>query len=779
MGDLGAQIPYLQIGLLMVVALVGVYLAGRFRQSLIIAYILVGLLIGPNLGQLVPIGGYTGVVHDEGMIRTLLELGLVFMFLFVGLEFSITRLRETRKASSFLAITHVSTNLFVGFLLGTWLGWPLLDTLFLAVVVASSSAAVAMKSLRELGLLRGKEVRFIVGEMVVEDFILIVVFAFASGVASLGVLTTTDVFRLGFGVVLLYAFFIILGFWIVPRAYVTLAKVRNADMFILLALALVFLAGAFALLLGEYPAFGTFFMGLALAETPFGRRLVQELEAIRNGFTAIFFISFGMLIKVTPGVLSILLPMLLIIVPLIIINEVLLVGGIGYLLGFRGRSAVTIGSSLCGRGEDSLLYASIGESLLGERSAAQSGTAAHSAVLFSFAGVFSFLMTALAMPMIKHAHRFVGMITRALPRSMKFAGAVIHATFHQAFFETRDPDRTLDKVEMTLFVAGIGYIAATIALLLSSGVVHLVLTGVSILSFGILYWQLARYVRVVFSYQRLSDLNLRIPDYHRLQTLIVRVAAGLLAPFLGVAALYPYLGLWTVLVPAVVVVALSGEMEDAYRKTMRHLGPLPKHHKVLPSPPDLRSMHKGRTPAAQLPKGGRGPLAGSPSAPPPSALTRALRGEDRSAAVPARTGGSSQAATGRDCSNPIELGRPSEPRAIPLAADAAPTAASSGRTLGLHTSDRMPQKQRRSAERPRGVASPRSMRGLDQAARPRTLRGRGWGAAARYVVADVPHPPSMSLTPQMNSTDFEPTPRAPGANPRSALRFDRLGNRPR
>ena len=106
---------FLGLGLLMLLALIGVYIVRRYGQSVILAYIVVGILIGPNLAF--SMGGihYEGLITNEEMIHQLLEVGLIFLFFFVGLEFSITRLRETKKAAAAIAITHVSMNLFVGF----------------------------------------------------------------------------------------------------------------------------------------------------------------------------------------------------------------------------------------------------------------------------------------------------------------------------------------------------------------------------------------------------------------------------------------------------------------------------------------------------------------------------------------------------------------------------------------------------------------------------------------------------------------------------------------
>ena len=174
---------YLGIGILMMLAAVGVYLINRFGQSVILAYIIVGILIGPNLAKLMGGSFYSGLITDTVFIEELLELGLIFLFFFVGLEFSITRLKETKKVALALGILHCMANLFMGFMIATIFRWDLFSSIFLAGVIAVSSVAVATKSLKDFGRLHGKEIKYYLTGIIVEDFILIIMLALASGAA--------------------------------------------------------------------------------------------------------------------------------------------------------------------------------------------------------------------------------------------------------------------------------------------------------------------------------------------------------------------------------------------------------------------------------------------------------------------------------------------------------------------------------------------------------------------------------------------------------------------
>src|SRR5256886_17155105 len=77
---------------------------------------------------------------------------------------------RTKEAAAVLAVTNLAVNMFAGFVIGTWLGWPLIDTIFLAGVISMSSSAIAAKSLIDLKRLRDAGTEFLLGVGVLQTF---------------------------------------------------------------------------------------------------------------------------------------------------------------------------------------------------------------------------------------------------------------------------------------------------------------------------------------------------------------------------------------------------------------------------------------------------------------------------------------------------------------------------------------------------------------------------------------------------------------------------------
>src|SRR5437867_5178356 len=131
------------LGFIATVGFLGAAFAPRARRPVVIGYIIAGILIGPNIHLRIFGWSYDGVLQDSAFLQNISQLGLVLLLFFVGLEFSITKLMKTKEAAAILAVTNLAVNMFAGFVIGAWLGWPLIDTTFMAGAVRMSSPALA------------------------------------------------------------------------------------------------------------------------------------------------------------------------------------------------------------------------------------------------------------------------------------------------------------------------------------------------------------------------------------------------------------------------------------------------------------------------------------------------------------------------------------------------------------------------------------------------------------------------------------------------------------
>jgi CPA2 family monovalent cation:H+ antiporter-2 len=278
-----------QLGAILLLAFLAASLAGRAKQSVMIGYILIGILIGPKMS--IDLFGveYNGLITDTSLVDMLSFVGLIMLMFFVGLEFSFSKLKKTRKPAVILAVIDTSIGLFVGFVFASFLGWPLIDSIFLAGVIAMSSTSVAMKILFDLKRMSSPEVEFLIGLVVVETFIAMLILAVASGMIIEPETNAVAYGQLLLGMVAFYGFFVWVAMWAVPRVVAFFSHIENDELFILFALGTVFLTAGVAALMNVPPIIGAFFIGMILAESKVSTRIQSKLESFKDAFVAIFF----------------------------------------------------------------------------------------------------------------------------------------------------------------------------------------------------------------------------------------------------------------------------------------------------------------------------------------------------------------------------------------------------------------------------------------------------------------------------------------------------------
>lgn len=463
-----------QLGAIMLLAFIAATVAGKMNQSVMIGYILIGVVIGPRIS--VDLFGveYHGLIRDTSIIDMLSQIGLVMLMFFVGLEFSFSKLKRVRTPAIILAVIDTSVGLFVGFVFASLLGWPLIDSLFLAGVIAMSSTSIAMKVLFDLKRMSSPEVEFLIGLVVVETFIAMIILAVASGMIVQPNANVSGYGQLILGIVAFYAFFVWIAIWAVPRVVAFFNKIDNDELFILFALGIVFLTSGIASVMNVPPIIGAFFVGMILAESKVTLRVQAKLDSFKDAFVAVFFTSFGMLID--PAMFKDVIWMLALAVPLVLLYEAIVMSSVSYFLGFSAKAATTIGTSMSGRGVEAILYASVGSRVSG---------ATMSSVLNPFAGAFCFIMSAITPPLVKHSAGLANLLSRILPKSIKFSGTVVSRTLGKAVMPSR-----LEKFSGTRMtaVALIAFVCVCSALIMTDGLVHitLFLAGLALASWAFL-----------------------------------------------------------------------------------------------------------------------------------------------------------------------------------------------------------------------------------------------------------------------------------------------------
>lgn len=269
------------------IALIGGLIAYRLRQSVIVGYLLAGMVIGPFT---------PGFIGDRAQIAALAEVGVIFLMFALGIEFSLTELSRVKGVAIFGTTLQVLCTVALGAGTGVLLGWPFIQSLFFGGVIAISSTMVILKTLIERGEVSSPHGRVLLGMLVVQDLAVVIMIVVLPKVSE-GVGALDD---LAFTVLRAVAFIgstVFLGARVVPPLMARVERLGSPELFLLTAVTVALGAAAASAFVGLSPALGAFMGGLMLTETEFEHRVVAEIVPMRNLFATLFFVSVGMLIN--------------------------------------------------------------------------------------------------------------------------------------------------------------------------------------------------------------------------------------------------------------------------------------------------------------------------------------------------------------------------------------------------------------------------------------------------------------------------------------------------
>ncbi len=342
------------LAVIMLVAGVVTILFHRFKQPVVLGYIVAGFIIGPHTPPF-------GLIHDEETIKTLAELGVIFLMFCLGLEFSLRKLFKVGATAFIAAFLEIVLMIWIGFEIGRWFGWSTMDSLFLGAILAISSTTIIVKALNDLKMKNERFAQLIFGVLIVEDILGIGIIALLSGIAVSGSVSSGEVFSTVGKLSLFMIVALVIGILLVPRLLAYVARFESNEMLLITVLGLCF---GFCLLVVklEYSmVLGAFLIGAIMAESRQLLKIERLIEPVRDLFSAIFFVAIGMMID--PLVLVEYAWPIVVITIAVVLGKMLSCGMGAFIAGNDGRTSLRVGMGLSQIGEFSFIIAALGMTL--------------------------------------------------------------------------------------------------------------------------------------------------------------------------------------------------------------------------------------------------------------------------------------------------------------------------------------------------------------------------------------------------------------------------------
>jgi CPA2 family monovalent cation:H+ antiporter-2 len=339
-----------QVVALVVASAVIAYICHRLRILPIVGFLLAGVAIGPNA---------LGLVEDAAFIELVAEFGIVLLLFTLGIEFSLDRVWRIKRAIFVGGGLQLGLTIAAATGILALLGIDWRTGFFTGALIALSSTAIVMKVLGDRGELGTPKGQLSLGILIFQD-LAIVGLVLMMPLLARGKGSTLEIVR-GLGIAaLIVTLIVIVARRVMPVILERVARTCSQEIFLLTIIAICLGTAWLTNLAGVSLSLGAFLAGLVVSESRYSHHAFAEILPLQILFSAVFFVSVGLLLDVLFVLRNPLL--ILAVVVAIVLLKALITGVAARILGYTGAVAGATAFLLAQVGEFSFVLARVGRS---------------------------------------------------------------------------------------------------------------------------------------------------------------------------------------------------------------------------------------------------------------------------------------------------------------------------------------------------------------------------------------------------------------------------------
>lgn len=251
------------------------------RQPLIVAYIVVGAILGPS---------GLSLVSDPELIRGISTIGIIFLLFLLGLDMQPAKLLSMLKEATLVGISSSILFALFGFVVSSLFGFSFHECVIIGITMMFSSTIIGIKLLPTTVLHHRHTGEIVVSLLLIQDLIAIIVLLVIGG----GFLTAQEPSKI---YQTLLALPLLVVFCLLFVKYVLFKLLARFDAFheyiFLLAIGWCLGVAELARIMGLSVEVGAFIAGISIATSPIALYIALNLKPLRDFFLVLFFFSLG------------------------------------------------------------------------------------------------------------------------------------------------------------------------------------------------------------------------------------------------------------------------------------------------------------------------------------------------------------------------------------------------------------------------------------------------------------------------------------------------------
>lgn len=323
-------------------------IVSKFKQPAIVAYILTGVLLGPNV---------FGLMSDEELVSQLSHVGVIALLFTLGLEFSLSKFNEMRNSIIFTGVMQILGTFAAVCIILRVFNFDLVQSILIGCAIALSSTVVVLRTLTTAGELDSLHGRIVLGILIIQDLSLIPIMIMLPNLTTGGAITIMPIFLAVLKAALFLVLALFVSFWLTPKLMDFITS-TNKEFLIFSSIGIAISTALIATLFGISLELGAFVAGLALSGTVQSKQVIVEVTPLRDVFAMIFFVSIGLMLDLSFFISH--LPMIMLVVAAIFFIKVLVTFIVVFMAKKPGQTALWAALSLFQIGEFSFIITQLG-----------------------------------------------------------------------------------------------------------------------------------------------------------------------------------------------------------------------------------------------------------------------------------------------------------------------------------------------------------------------------------------------------------------------------------
>jgi len=251
------------------------------RQSLIVAYMLLGIVLGPWGLRL---------VANSDVVRNIGDVGIIFLLFLLGLHLQPQNLMNMLKKTTWVALVSSIVFASVGYAVGRAFGYGNTESIIIGAAMMFSSTIIGLKLLPTTILHHQHTGEVMISVLLMQDLIAIVVLLLLHG-ASVGGLSYYELARVSLSLPGLLLFAFLFQRFVLMKLFSRFDRIR--EYMFLLSIAWCLGMAQLANMAGLSAEIGAFIAGVSIAASPIALYIAESLKPVRDFFLVLFFFSVG------------------------------------------------------------------------------------------------------------------------------------------------------------------------------------------------------------------------------------------------------------------------------------------------------------------------------------------------------------------------------------------------------------------------------------------------------------------------------------------------------